>query len=288
MYFTLVEKRTGTSTWSAYDCHSERHKHTWPKTHRHNYRLSIFGHSIWLSLAALASTISMPKFLRRAFAYCVCVFCVRHAMTDDLRSFHSITYLSAGSRRLPPPARPEDLREIERQNTITAQILENFLERRLFPNKKPTHRLPTLDEILPQPATTSTTELPAWLQKKRNRNGTKSSHSAKATAASTSSFDVVDLNGDLNDGDVGDLDQSYEDDVDEEVVSEEERDGDDFGQRDPESLQSVESERVNQYLERFRRRNTEGMLKLSMQSSWQLWGTDCVTYSRVIWTRSFW
>lgn len=47
----------------------------------------------------------------------------------------------------------EELREIQRQNKITAQILENFLERRLFPNKRPTHKLPTLDEILPKAAT---------------------------------------------------------------------------------------------------------------------------------------
>lgn len=43
-----------------------------------------------------------------------------------------------------------DLQEIQRQNKITAQILENFLERRLFPNKRPTHKLPTVDEILPK------------------------------------------------------------------------------------------------------------------------------------------
>lgn len=47
----------------------------------------------------------------------------------------------------------EEIREIQRQNKITAQILENFLERRLFPNKRPTHKLPTLDEILAKQAT---------------------------------------------------------------------------------------------------------------------------------------
>ena len=31
--------------------------------------------------------------------------------------------------------------------------MENFLERRLFPNKRPTHKLPTLDEILPRAMT---------------------------------------------------------------------------------------------------------------------------------------
>lgn len=40
-------------------------------------------------------------------------------------------------------------KEIQRQNRITAQIVANYLERRLFPFKRPTHRLPTVDEILP-------------------------------------------------------------------------------------------------------------------------------------------
>lgn len=40
-------------------------------------------------------------------------------------------------------------KEIQRQNRITASIVANYLERRLFPFKRPSHRLPTVDEILP-------------------------------------------------------------------------------------------------------------------------------------------
>lgn len=38
--------------------------------------------------------------------------------------------------------------EIQRQNRITEQILTNFFERKLFPDRKP-KPAPTIDEILP-------------------------------------------------------------------------------------------------------------------------------------------
>lgn len=41
--------------------------------------------------------------------------------------------------------------EIQRQNRITQRIIENFLERKLFPNRQPQHEVPTIDEILPVP-----------------------------------------------------------------------------------------------------------------------------------------
>lgn len=43
-----------------------------------------------------------------------------------------------------------DLRELLRQNKITEQILEQYLERRLFPNLNRTTRVPTIAEILPR------------------------------------------------------------------------------------------------------------------------------------------
>lgn len=146
---------------------------------------------------------------------------------------------------------PDELREIERQNTITAQILENFLERRLFPNKRPTHRLPTLDDILP-PRTTTTERPtpPPWLR--RLRNGTM-------TAVPAHSFD--DVSEEQNDGDVDGESVAYDD----ENFGDDGGGGglggsaeEDYNYRDPESLQSVESEHVDRYLESFRRR-IEGM-----------------------------
>lgn len=101
----------------------------------------------------------------------------------------------------------EELREIQRQNKITAQILENFLERRLFPNKRPTHKLPTLDEILPK----TTTEPPV--------------HQHRPTPQPLKKEQLVVVDG---------VDDNEKDDQDDQ----------DF---DPESLQSVESEHVDSY-----------------------------------------
>lgn len=42
--------------------------------------------------------------------------------------------------------------EIQRQNRITQRIIANFLERKLFPYRRPQHEVPTIDEILPVPA----------------------------------------------------------------------------------------------------------------------------------------
>lgn len=142
---------------------------------------------------------------------------------------------------------PEDLREIERQNTITAQILENFLERRLFPNKQPTHRLPTLDDILPRTTTTERPTPPPWLQDRRNRL-------RNASAAESDMVDMTEPDSEETFNDDG----SYEDEIDGDdgggLGSDEDQD---YNYRDPESLQSVESEHVDRYLESFRRR-TEG------------------------------
>lgn len=41
--------------------------------------------------------------------------------------------------------------EIQRQNRITQRIIANFLERKLFPYRRPQHEVPTIDEILPAP-----------------------------------------------------------------------------------------------------------------------------------------
>lgn len=41
--------------------------------------------------------------------------------------------------------------EIQRQNRITQRIIANFLERRLFPFRRPQNDVPTIDEILPAP-----------------------------------------------------------------------------------------------------------------------------------------
>lgn len=137
------------------------------------------------------------------------------------------------TRQTQTQSQGDDLREIQRQNTITAQILENFLERRLYPNKRPTHRLPTLDEILPKAVRSVTTRAP--------------------NATSRHPFDKVP--------------EPTDDDDDDQFGSSE--DGEDY--RDPESLQSVESEHVDSYLDEGVAYRNEGrshnLLPISMNIS---------------------
>lgn len=57
--------------------------------------------------------------------------------------------------------------EIQRQNRITEQILTNFLERKLFPNRRPQQKAPTIDEILP-----AYVDEPANSTKTRNKHST--------------------------------------------------------------------------------------------------------------------
>ena len=38
---------------------------------------------------------------------------------------------------------------MERQNRITQQIFANYIERRLFPNRRSQQKVPTIDDILP-------------------------------------------------------------------------------------------------------------------------------------------
>lgn len=99
--------------------------------------------------------------------------------------------------------------ELQRQNRITAQIVANYLERKLFPFKRPTQRLPTVDEILPsmrQPSTDTDFE-PKPKQTRHLQN---------------------QANVNLEDDDLND-NISLNDDYDDE--------------QDPENLQSVESNR---------------------------------------------
>lgn len=112
--------------------------------------------------------------------------------------------------------------EIQRQNRITAQIVANYLERRLFPHKSPTHRLPTVDEILPTTAQLLNQHSTAESKTKITR---QLGHGTNAAPPPTNT-----------DIDIGDDD--YEnDDINEQ----------DIDPNDPENLQSVESNHVDSY-----------------------------------------
>lgn len=51
-----------------------------------------------------------------------------------------------------------DVREIQRQNRITQQIITNYLERKLFPNRRPQHQAPSVDEIIQIPGISEETK----------------------------------------------------------------------------------------------------------------------------------
>lgn len=51
-----------------------------------------------------------------------------------------------------------DVREIQRQNQITQKIIQNYLERKLFPNRRPQHSAPSVDEIIQIPGLSDETK----------------------------------------------------------------------------------------------------------------------------------
>lgn len=104
----------------------------------------------------------------------------------------------------------QQLREIHRQNQITQQILSNYLERKLFPFRRPNQQAPSIEEILPTLAPIG-----------KNHNQQQPT------------------NGDTDS-------DSYEDDVDSDETTDNTSsniNADSF----PETLQSVESEHLDSY-----------------------------------------
>lgn len=118
-----------------------------------------------------------------------------------------------------------DDKEIQRQNRITAQIVANYLERRLFPFKRPTNRLPTVDEILPSALTQQAHGQPNALN---HDNTTESKSKITRHLQQNASADTAD---DFTD---------YED-----YTNDDSNNGN--TEHDPEHLQSVESTHVDSY-----------------------------------------
>lgn len=135
-------------------------------------------------------------------------------MTKEKRNFFS-------SLLLIPPELGIDEDEIQRQNRITAQIVANYLERRLFPFKLPTHRLPTVDEILP---TTSQLLNHHGMAESKTKITRQLEHGSNAAPNSTDDDDIIDEDYANDDKNEHDIDPN-----------------------DPENLQSVESNHVDSY-----------------------------------------
>lgn len=98
--------------------------------------------------------------------------------------------------------------ELERQNNITQRIFANYLERKLFPHRKPQHKIPTIDEILPK-----TTNRPRRFSKPKKNT-------------------TIEKDED------GDRDEKGDDDIEE---------ADEIDETDEEALQTVESEQHDLY-----------------------------------------
>lgn len=109
--------------------------------------------------------------------------------------------------------------EIQRQNRITAQIVANYLERRLFPFKRPKTSLPTVDEILP----------------------TIPQHPNQLSTAESKAKITRHLDHGHN------IDPNHNVDIDDDDYANDDNNEHDFDPNDPENLQSVESNHVDSY-----------------------------------------
>ncbi|KAH8408416.1 hypothetical protein KR215_005120, partial [Drosophila sulfurigaster] len=132
-----------------------------------------------------------------------------------------------------------DQSELARQNQITQQIFANYLERRLFPNRSVSQKIPTIADILPKPKPSPRPRPRGFaassdIYKKikgaqRNRLPTTA---AKRQASQREEFEE---------------DDEEETDVIDQQSEANENQPDEFDDDGQESLQSVESEQHDQY-----------------------------------------
>lgn len=64
-----------------------------------------------------------------------------------------------------------DVKEIQRQNRITQQIITNYLERKLFPNRRPHNNAPSVDEIIQIPGLSDETRTLLIEKGGKNKDG---------------------------------------------------------------------------------------------------------------------
>lgn len=81
--------------------------------------------------------------------------------------------------------------ELERQNNITQRIFANYLERKLFPHRKPQNRIPTIEEILPK-----TTSRPRRFSKPKKNKNSNENDDGKNIEVDNNEEDEVDTTDD--------------------------------------------------------------------------------------------
>ncbi|XP_030570143.1 uncharacterized protein LOC115769469 isoform X1 [Drosophila novamexicana] len=134
-----------------------------------------------------------------------------------------------------------DQSELARQNQITQQIFANFLERRLFPNRSVSQKIPTIADILPKPKpsprprprgfSSSDSYKKSGGGAQRNRLAAAAAASKRLTSTTSHRLHYEDEEEDLADQQ-SEANSNPHDEYDEDVQ---------------ESLQSVESEQHDQY-----------------------------------------
>ncbi|KAH8380351.1 hypothetical protein KR009_010152, partial [Drosophila setifemur] len=139
-----------------------------------------------------------------------------------------------------------DQSELARQNQITQQIFANYLERRLFPNRNVSQKIPTIADILPKPTTRpSPRPRPRGFAAsagnfKRSGGGAQRNRLAAAAASKRqTSSNRKRLEEEVE--------EEPEQDQEEERDQQSQANQEDFDYDNQESLQSVESEQHDQY-----------------------------------------
>ncbi|XP_001352460.4 uncharacterized protein tfc isoform X1 [Drosophila pseudoobscura] len=129
-----------------------------------------------------------------------------------------------------------DQSELQRQNQITQQIFANYLERRLFPNRSVSQKIPTIADILPKPKPSARPRPRGFAASdgglKRSGGGAQRNRLAAAAAKRHTSSSQKNRDFGEEEEDQQPQAAAHQDDFDDDVQ---------------ESLQSVESEQHDQY-----------------------------------------
>ncbi|KAM8709615.1 hypothetical protein ACLKA7_016428 [Drosophila subpalustris] len=152
---------------------------------------------------------------------------------------------SRGSRASPVTGDFQlDQSELARQNQITQQIFANYLERRLFPNRSVSQKIPTIADILPKPKPSG---------RPRPRGFSASSDSLKKSGGGSIRNRLAAASAKRQTSSSKRQRVQYEDEEEDLDLAEDqqtqanENPQDEFDDDGQESLQSVESEQHDQY-----------------------------------------
>lgn len=144
-----------------------------------------------------------------------------------------------------------DQSELARQNQITQQIFANYLERRLFPNRSQSQKIPTIADILPKPRPSLRPRPRGFSASsdsfKKSGGGAQRNRLAVAAAAAKRQARPSSQRVRYEDEEGDEDAQQDEQQQQQQQEPEQEQSNDEFDEDGQESLQSVESEQHDQY-----------------------------------------